>query len=95
MSSDILNPTIAASRRFRVSTFRAIAYWVVSAPILLETIVGSEWDLARISYVREVFGTPRISAGSADDPRRRETAGRCSVAGSGISPNQGVGVRGR
>ena len=30
-------------------------YWVATAPVLLETAVGAEWDLARISYVREVF----------------------------------------
>jgi uncharacterized membrane protein YphA (DoxX/SURF4 family) len=56
MNGYTASPSIAALRRFRVPTRRALAYWVVSAPILLETIDGSEWDLARISYVREVFG---------------------------------------
>ena len=27
----------------------------MSAPVLLETAVGAEWDLARIQYVREIF----------------------------------------
>jgi hypothetical protein len=34
---------------------RTIVYWAVTAPVVLETAVGAEWDLARISYVREIF----------------------------------------
>jgi hypothetical protein len=37
------------------SRVRLIAYWIATAIIMLETAVGSEWDLARISFVREVF----------------------------------------
>jgi hypothetical protein len=37
------------------SRARLIAYWVATAIIALETGVGSEWDLARVSHVREVF----------------------------------------
>ncbi len=35
---------------------RAVAYWVVSAPVLLETAVGIQWDLARVPYVVDVLG---------------------------------------
>jgi uncharacterized membrane protein YphA (DoxX/SURF4 family) len=34
---------------------RSIAYWVVSAPVMLETAAGAQWDLARTPYVREVM----------------------------------------
>jgi uncharacterized membrane protein YphA (DoxX/SURF4 family) len=37
------------------SRVRLIAYWVATAIIVLETALGSEWDLARIAFVREVF----------------------------------------
>jgi uncharacterized membrane protein YphA (DoxX/SURF4 family) len=33
----------------------AIIYWITTGLIGLETIVGAYWDLARISYVRDVF----------------------------------------
>ncbi|MDN3354517.1 DoxX family protein [Actinomadura sp. DC4] len=35
----------------------AIAYWMISLPVLLETGVGAEWDLARIKYTRDIFET--------------------------------------
>ena len=34
---------------------RRVAYWVVTAPILLETAVGIQWDLARIPYVLDIL----------------------------------------
>jgi uncharacterized membrane protein YphA (DoxX/SURF4 family) len=46
---------IAASRRVTMPRLRTIIYSAVSAPVLLETAVGAEWDLARIQYVREIF----------------------------------------
>ncbi len=30
-------------------------YWVVSLPVLLETAVGIQWDLARVPYVLDVL----------------------------------------
>ena len=47
--------TIAASRPVTLPRRRTIIYWAVSAPVLLETAVGAEWDLARIPFVREIF----------------------------------------
>jgi len=35
---------------------RSTVYWLVSAPVLLETAVGIQWDLARIPYVLEILG---------------------------------------
>ena len=35
---------------------RSVLYWTVSAPVLLETAVGIQWDLARIPYVIDVLG---------------------------------------
>jgi hypothetical protein len=34
---------------------RTIAYWVVSLPVLAETAVGIQWDLARIPFVTDVL----------------------------------------
>lgn len=34
---------------------RPIAYWVTTGIILLETVAGAEWDLARNTYVRGIF----------------------------------------
>jgi hypothetical protein len=42
--------TAAASSRLRT-----VVYWAVSAPVLFETAVGVQWDLARIPYVVEVL----------------------------------------
>src|SRR5260370_308524 len=47
--------TIAAPRPVTMPRLRTIIYWVVSAPVLLETAVGAEWDFARIPFVREIF----------------------------------------
>lgn len=47
--------TIAAPRPATMPRLRTIVYWAVSAPILLETAVGAEWDLARLPFVREAF----------------------------------------
>lgn len=35
---------------------RVIAFWAISAPVLLETAVGIQWDLARIPYVIDILG---------------------------------------
>jgi hypothetical protein len=37
------------------SRARLIGYWIATGIITLETGVGSEWDLARVSHVRDVF----------------------------------------
>jgi hypothetical protein len=34
---------------------RAALYWIVSFPVLLETAVGTQWDLARIPYVVDIL----------------------------------------
>jgi hypothetical protein len=34
---------------------RATLYWIVSFPVLLETAVGIQWDLARIPYVVDIL----------------------------------------
>jgi DoxX-like protein len=34
---------------------RVALYWLVSLPVLLETAVGIQWDLARIPYVMDVL----------------------------------------
>jgi uncharacterized membrane protein YphA (DoxX/SURF4 family) len=54
MNVDANAQTIAAPRTVSPGR-RTIIYWVVSAPILLETALGAEWDLARIPFVRAVF----------------------------------------
>lgn len=38
-----------------IPRLRQVAYWVASAPVLLATIVGAQWDLARTPYVRDVM----------------------------------------
>lgn len=43
----------APLRRGRV--LRYLLYWVVSLPVLLETAVGIQWDLARVPYVLDVL----------------------------------------
>ena len=46
----------AAPAKFASSArIRTIAYWVLSLPVLLETTVGVQWDLARTPFVRDVF----------------------------------------
>jgi hypothetical protein len=61
MSTQMNSPAIAlpnggAFLRQRISAhWRVIAYWLISAPILLETAAGAQWDLARNSYVRETM----------------------------------------
>ncbi|WP_280484881.1 DoxX family protein, partial [Nocardia cyriacigeorgica] len=39
----------------RTSKALKLARWIPVAAVLTETAVGSYWDLARISYVREAF----------------------------------------
>ncbi|HTR30799.1 MAG TPA: DoxX family protein [Puia sp.] len=34
---------------------RPVAYWVTTGLIVLETAVGAEWDLARITFVKDIF----------------------------------------
>ena len=44
------------SERFPSATRVHVAlYWIVSFPVLLETAVGIQWDLARIPYVVDVL----------------------------------------
>lgn len=46
--------TISTTSKYRSRALR-FAKWVPVAAVLTETAVGSYWDLARISYVREAF----------------------------------------
>jgi hypothetical protein len=55
MNLQATEQTIAAPRPVTMARRRTIIYWVVSAPVLLETAVGTEWDLARIPFVREML----------------------------------------
>jgi uncharacterized membrane protein YphA (DoxX/SURF4 family) len=55
MNMQATGQTIAAPRPVTMPRLRTIIYWAVSAPVLLETAVGAEWDLARIPFVREIF----------------------------------------
>lgn len=43
--------TAAPHASLRRRRLHSAAYWVVSLPVLLETAVGIQWDLARIPYV--------------------------------------------
>lgn len=43
--------TAAPHASLRGRRLQSAAYWVVSLPVLLETAVGIQWDLARIPYV--------------------------------------------
>jgi len=55
MTMQATGQTIAAPRPVTMPPLRTLIYWAVSAPVLLETAVGAEWDLARIPFVREIF----------------------------------------
>lgn len=48
--------TATAAPATRPARLRTVVYWAVSAPVLLETAVGIQWDLARIPYVVDVLG---------------------------------------
>src|SRR5262249_4555322 len=56
MNTQTSGPALVVPRPFPMPRPRSIVYWVITAPILLETAVGAEWDLARIPLVREIFG---------------------------------------
>lgn len=51
--------SVAARRTSTENTkstrIRVLVYWTVSSPVLLETAVGIQWDLARIPYVLDVL----------------------------------------
>ena len=55
MNIHAIGQTTARRRPVTTPRLRTIIYWAVSAPVLLETAVGAEWDLARIPFVREIF----------------------------------------
>jgi hypothetical protein len=55
MNIQTTEQAIATPRPITMPRLRTIIYWAVSAPVLLETAVGAEWDLARIPYVREII----------------------------------------
>ena len=55
MNIQATTQTVAAPPPVTMPRLRTIIYWAVSAPVLLETAVGAEWDLARIPFVREIF----------------------------------------
>jgi hypothetical protein len=46
MNENTTSPTMTPGRALTVPRLRTIVYWVATAPILLETAVGAEWDLA-------------------------------------------------
>jgi DoxX-like family len=48
--TDLVRTRLSSAARVRV-----VAYWLVSLPVLLETAVGIQWDLARIPYVVDVL----------------------------------------
>lgn len=53
-----MNPTNAAPSplRARLRPFiRPAAFWLVSLPVLVESVIGAWWDLARLDYVVETF----------------------------------------
>ena len=45
----------AATPTDGTTRLRTAAYWVISTPVLLETAVGIQWDLARIPYVLDIL----------------------------------------
>ena len=49
-------PPDTAAPAARTSRLRTVVYWAVSAPVLFETALGIQWDLARIPYVVDVLG---------------------------------------
>jgi hypothetical protein len=51
----INTPAVVGPHGVTLPRLRTIAYWVISAPVLLETTVGAQWDLARIPYVTETM----------------------------------------
>jgi len=55
MNTQAPGQTMAVPPSVTMPRVRTVIYWLVSAPILLETAVGAEWDLARIPYVRDIF----------------------------------------
>ena len=59
MNARIPGPSIATwdtpSRALTFPRARTLVYWLVSAPILLETAVGAQWDFVRNAFVRDVF----------------------------------------
>jgi hypothetical protein len=58
MSTTIATPPSAltdAAPAKRRRVLMHVLYWVVSCPVLLETAVGIQWDLARVPYVLDVL----------------------------------------
>jgi len=49
------HPPEAAARSPRSRRIRKMAFWLLTAIVVWETIAGSLWDLLRIEYVRAVF----------------------------------------
>ncbi len=55
MNLQAADQMFARARTRRMPRLRTFVYWAATAPVLLETAVGAEWDLARISFVRDVI----------------------------------------
>lgn len=55
MKARISNPAAALPETTPVFPPRVAAHWLVSAPVLVETIVGAHWDLTRTPYVSETL----------------------------------------
>ena len=77
------------------SRYRIIAYWVTTTLVVFELALGGVWDILRVPQVRgliERLGYPQyflVILGNL------ETARRCRVGHSAVSPTQGVGLRRR
>ena len=55
MNARISNRPAALSHITTMSPLRGIVYWLISAPVLAETIVGAQWDLTRTPYVSDTL----------------------------------------
>lgn len=55
MNTRISNRPAALPHITTMSPLRGIAYWLISAPVLAETIAGAQWDLTRTPYVSDTL----------------------------------------
>lgn len=55
MNTRMSNRPAALPHSTTMSPLRGIVYWLVSAPVLAETIVGAQWDLTRTPYVSDTL----------------------------------------
>src|SRR3954466_10003186 len=75
------------------SRFHITAYWIATALVVFELILGGIWDILRVPQVRslvERLGYPQyflVILGIW------KLLGRCRISRSAISPTQRVGIR--